>query len=92
MWTSCLDDLVEALATGEEPPAWLLDTITMFIPEGEASTTTDFLTMMAAELRPIALMQTIAKVIVYQANQALAALGICCVSAARVCEEQEQNG
>lgn len=39
-------------------------------PRGGAATATDALTMTAAELRPITLMQTLAKVVAYQANQA----------------------
>lgn len=79
-WASCVDALAESLSAGQLPPDWLLDSTTIFIPKGDASTTTDDLTLTASELRPITLMQTIAKIIAYQANPALS--GVAKVSVA----------
>lgn len=64
----------EALAARASPPPWLLDSVTTLIPQGDAATTSDALTMTAAELRPITFMQDIAKHIAYQANEALSEL------------------
>lgn len=74
VWASCMDDVAEALAFSAEPPAWLLDGVTAFIPKGEASETTVVLTMIAAELRPITPVQSVGKVTADLANQALVAL------------------
>lgn len=73
-WTSMVDDLAEVVLAGAESPSWLLDSVTTFIPKGDASTSTDNFNMTASELRPITLMQSPASVLVYQTNRALATI------------------
>lgn len=56
-WTSLIFGLAERLADASDPPGWLLDRVAIFIPKGEAATTSDSLTLATSELRPITLMQ-----------------------------------
>lgn len=80
-WTSMVDGLAEALCAGAEPTSWPLDSVTSSIPKGDASTSTDNFNMTASELRPITLMQTLSKVLAYEANRALATIAESSVAA-----------